>query len=97
MRAKSQFNSNCLAAVFDAFAIEYRVRILPETGKVVEMKRSGELLDKRLQRCADKVVSCVRFAPFAKELPRSLLGLRVNSGLCLTALERRLKSFFLKN
>jgi hypothetical protein len=43
--------------------IEYSIVVSGETGKVIEWHRSKELLDKKLQRYADKLIQTIAFAP----------------------------------
>ncbi len=47
------------------YTIEYDITVDAAEGKIVECRRSKELLDKTLQRCADMVVHRLRFAPSA--------------------------------
>jgi|GEM_PF-6506800 len=45
------------------YSITYTVKIAGQSGKIVEWFRRGELLDKTLQECADKIIETIRFAP----------------------------------
>jgi hypothetical protein len=49
---------------FAFFTIAYNVKISGQTGKITEWKRKRELLDKKLQVCADRIIDQIQFAPF---------------------------------
>lgn len=58
----SYFSRDKLPLTF--FTIAYNVKVSGTTGKVTEWKRKRELLDKRLQACADRIIGEIQFAPF---------------------------------
>lgn len=58
-----------------SYPIEYKVKIEGATGKVVRWERKYELLDKELQKVADRLINIIRFAPFNKRSAKGSLTL----------------------
>lgn len=58
-----------------SYPIEYKVKIEGATGKVVRWERKYELLDKDLQKIADRLINVIRFAPFSKRSAKGSLTL----------------------
>lgn len=54
------------------FTIEYRIKVDGSTGTLFSWKRTRELLDKKLQRIADKIISSLRFIPYKQSLSGKL-------------------------
>jgi len=49
------------------FAIDYKLYVQGLTGTLERFERKGELLDKRLQAVADKIVNKIRFCPYSEK------------------------------
>jgi len=58
-----------------SYPIEYKVKIEGATGMIIHWERKYELLDKELQKVADRLISKITFAPFAKRSAKGSITL----------------------